>query len=331
MSDIEMHISVVIPTYNRERWIRCAIDSVLAQTYSNYEIIVVDDGSSDNTRQVIQEYGNRVRYFYQTNKGVSAARNLGIREAKGEWIAFLDSDDEWLPSKLELQMNLAVNNPKIAMVATNSYVEDLKDRNKTLTFLEIKPKLFNSEESICLDNPLIAIITMSFFSTTLLIKRENILRAGLFDETMTLSEDTDLFCRVAIGTSLGVLSRPLVRVISRGEGDISLSASQEVDPRRALVSAIVTYQKLLQSFSLNSIEMSFVKKRLSGVRFYLGAEEYKRKQRKLGAKLIFQSIKDSYSLTSMIRATLFFIVGYANIMRIQKMQSGEITYKRSDV
>ncbi|MBW4659881.1 MAG: glycosyltransferase [Drouetiella hepatica Uher 2000/2452] len=97
-------VSVIIPAYNGDRFMRQAIDSVLAQTYSDYEIIVVDDGSTDRTQQVLQLYGSQIRYQYQPNQGVAIARNRGIALAQGELIAFLDQDDCFLPNKLALQV-----------------------------------------------------------------------------------------------------------------------------------------------------------------------------------------------------------------------------------
>ena len=95
-----MKISVVIPTYNRAEIVSRAIKSVQNQTLQPFEIIVIDDGSSDDTRRIIKEQFSYCRYYYQENKGVSSARNLGIQKAESEWIAFLDSDDEWKPNKL---------------------------------------------------------------------------------------------------------------------------------------------------------------------------------------------------------------------------------------
>jgi len=100
-----IQISAVIPSYNREKTIAKAIDSILEQEYPASEIIVIDDGSKDNTRKIIENYGARVRYVYQENQGVSAARNQGVNEAKCEWIAFLDSDDYWLPEHLDHMVN----------------------------------------------------------------------------------------------------------------------------------------------------------------------------------------------------------------------------------
>lgn len=100
----KVKVSVVIPSYNSARYLTAAIDSVLAQTYENFEILVVDDGSTDETKDVLKRYENSIRYLYKPNGGVSSARNHGIENAKGEYLAFLDADDAWLPEKLEKQI-----------------------------------------------------------------------------------------------------------------------------------------------------------------------------------------------------------------------------------
>ena len=99
-------ISVIIPTYNRAHFVREAIDSVLGQTYQDFEIIVVDDGSTDDTKTVLALYGNRIRYLHQKHRGRSEARNTALKSAAGKFVAFLDSDDIWLPRKLEKQLPL---------------------------------------------------------------------------------------------------------------------------------------------------------------------------------------------------------------------------------
>ncbi|MCK4819314.1 glycosyltransferase family 2 protein, partial [bacterium] len=113
------NVSVIIPTCNRAEYITQAIDSVLAQTYTDYEIIVVDDGSTDNTKEVMEPYMDRIRYIYQENAGVSAARNTGIKAAKGDWVAFLDSDDEWLPGKLAVQIRAVERHPQLVAHMVN--------------------------------------------------------------------------------------------------------------------------------------------------------------------------------------------------------------------
>jgi len=121
-------VSVVIPTYNRAHIIGRAIESALAQTYGDVQVIVADDGSSDNTRAVAEAYGPRVTYVRQANAGVSAARNLGIRHAQGEFIAFLDSDDVWHPWKIEAQMAALKRHPEAGLVWTDMSAVDESDR-----------------------------------------------------------------------------------------------------------------------------------------------------------------------------------------------------------
>jgi len=112
-------VSVVIPTFNREKLVGAAIDSVLRQTYRPVEIIVVDDGSTDRTREVVEAYGDPVRYVHQRNSGVATARNTGLRVARGEFIALLDSDDEWFPWKLQAQVAVLDRYPDVGMVWTD--------------------------------------------------------------------------------------------------------------------------------------------------------------------------------------------------------------------
>ena len=121
-------VSAIIPTYNSVNYISEAINSVLNQTYKNCEIIVVDDGSTDNTRKTVEnyirKYPHKIKYFYQENKGPSAARNKGIKEARGNYIAFLDSDDLWLPDKLEKQISLFMKDVSLKLTYCGGYYED---------------------------------------------------------------------------------------------------------------------------------------------------------------------------------------------------------------
>src|SRR5271170_4475779 len=112
-------LSVVIPTYNRAYILREAIDSVLCQGLP-LEVIVVDDGSTDDTASVIAEYDERVRYTYQENQGAAAARNTGIRQVRGEFISLLDSDDVWLPGKTKVELELLSRSPNVGAIASNA-------------------------------------------------------------------------------------------------------------------------------------------------------------------------------------------------------------------
>src|SRR3990172_11738749 len=118
-------VSVIIPTYNGSRFIRETIQSVIGQSYSKIEIIVIDDGSTDDTSLVVKSITDqRITYIQQKNAGVSTARNHGITVSKGDYIAFLDHDDVWLPCKLEKQLSLFEQNPKVAMVYADTFIID---------------------------------------------------------------------------------------------------------------------------------------------------------------------------------------------------------------
>ena len=142
-------VSVIIPTYNRSDFCKKAVDSVLSQSYRNIEVIVVDDGSSDNTREVISGLDDRVRYIWQKNAGVVAARNHGMELARGEFIAFLDSDDTWLPWKLEAQLEVLEYFPTAGMVWTDMIAISESDEiisNSYLTTMYHAYRYFNREK-----------------------------------------------------------------------------------------------------------------------------------------------------------------------------------------
>lgn len=107
-----MDVSIIIPTYNSSQFLAAAIDSVFAQTFNDFEVLVIDDGSTDNTSETIKQYRDSIRYIWQENSGVSVARNNGIKESKGRYVAFLDADDTWFPNKLERQIAEMKQNPE---------------------------------------------------------------------------------------------------------------------------------------------------------------------------------------------------------------------------
>jgi len=134
-------VSVIIPAYNRAKTLQRAIESVLAQSYQNFEIIIVDDASTDLTAETIKDFLTpKTRYFkHKNNKGPGAARNTGIKKSKGKFIAFLDSDDQWLPEKLEKQIEIFKKAPKkIALVGTNHYVVSPNEKKSALKKLSQK-------------------------------------------------------------------------------------------------------------------------------------------------------------------------------------------------
>jgi glycosyltransferase involved in cell wall biosynthesis len=186
-------VSVIIPTFNSGAVVTQAIESVFAQTLPALEVIVVDDGSNDDTRRRLAMYEGRVRYLFQENKGVAAARNLGLREAKGELIAFLDADDVWHPRKLELQ-TAAMSD--LAMIGTRlfDWPGEFPD-----------PKQ-GSIQRVAWDE----LAVRNYFVTSSVILRRDILaRVGTFDTNLHGPEDYDLWLRIAEVAPVGNLMLPL--------------------------------------------------------------------------------------------------------------------------
>ncbi len=185
---MEPKVSVVIPVYNGEKYIRHAIKSVAEQTYPNVEIIVVDDGSTDNTKDLVTNNFPSVVYVYQENQGAAAARNLGIKNSTGEYLAFLDSDDIWLPEKIARQMAAIKKNPEIKIVHTNIRVEvDGRMRDTVYPTDHQAGRIF---EELLLQQG-------SVVCSTLLLRRECLEKVGYFDEELRTAEDVHLFLRLA--------------------------------------------------------------------------------------------------------------------------------------
>jgi glycosyltransferase involved in cell wall biosynthesis len=203
-------VSVIIPVYNSAQCISRAIDSVLAQTVTDYEIIIVDDGSTDNTTDVIRQYGSKVNYIHQDNAGVSVARNVGIAAAKGQWIAFLDADDEWLPSKLEMQMELLTRNPDLRWCGSNRYQSDGKRRATVVNAEAIEEAL---REDGCFENYFIAarqgLCTVQ--ASVVVIQRCIFERLGGFEPGRVHAEDFDMWLRIGHNyPKIGFIAEPLV-------------------------------------------------------------------------------------------------------------------------
>jgi glycosyltransferase involved in cell wall biosynthesis len=182
-------VSVIIPAYNGDRYIGQAIESILQQTYGDYEIIVVDDGSSDRTQEILTNYSDRLHYFQQQNQGVAAARNKGLEVARGEYISFLDQDDYFLPEKLSLQVSLLDRQPELGFV--NSGWQIVNQQGEGITAVEPwhqLPKL----------NAAGIIVWKPVFLGAMLFRRDWLKRTGGFDRQLVQTPDVDLVMRLAL-------------------------------------------------------------------------------------------------------------------------------------
>ena len=183
-------VSVIIPTFNRAQYIAETIKSVLNQTDNDFEIIVVDDGSNDNTREVLKAFINKIKYIYKENAGAASARNVGIKNAQGKYIVFLDSDDLFLPKKLEIQVPILDKYPEIDFVYSDVFY--FKEKNK-------RPILMRSIRPAS-DGRILKKLFMntSITSSSVIFRKVCFEKAGLFDESLRLNEDTDMLFRIAI-------------------------------------------------------------------------------------------------------------------------------------
>jgi glycosyltransferase involved in cell wall biosynthesis len=196
-------VSVVIPAYNAAWCIRRAVDSVLAQDYRDFELIVVDDGSQDDTAAILAGYGDTVRVISKPNGGLSSARNAGISAAKGEFVAFLDADDWWLPQKLARQITLMGSRPDLLFCSTASAVQT--PAGERLADWRCGVATASTLESIFLANAYVA-----GSGSAVLAKRAAFSQAGGFDESLLSLEDIDMWMRLAALGGFSCIDETLV-------------------------------------------------------------------------------------------------------------------------
>ena len=207
--DTQSLISVIIPTYNAAAFIEQALDSVLAQSYRQFEVLVVNDGSTDNTETIIKNYSDtRIRLISQDNGGLSNARNTGIRSARGDYLAFLDADDYWMPEKLNKQIELLKHHPEIGFCSTHTRVETPEG-----VFLNVWPC---PEISISTLHTIFAQnATITGSGSSVMVKKELQIQAGFFDESLTSLEDIDMWMRYAAIAEYSCLSETLTVITKR--------------------------------------------------------------------------------------------------------------------
>ena len=195
-------VSVIIPAYNKAEYTRRTVDSVLAQTYPDVEIVVVDDGSRDNTAAVMQQYGDRIRFIQKTNGGACSARNEGARRATGEYITFLDCDDLLVSGKIERCVQYLEQNPQFGFVYTNVYFID--DNDAVIRTYD-HPR--SKEGWIAPD----LVIGNFICNSSPLIKKEVLDKAGLFDESIFTPADWDMWLRLSQLAPAGYIAEPLTK------------------------------------------------------------------------------------------------------------------------
>ncbi len=238
MKTIKPQISVVIPVYNRAQTIKRAIDSVLAQELLPDEIIVVDDGSTDKTPKVLYLYHSEIQVVTQKNMGVSAARNRGIAASEAKWVAFLDSDDEWLPDKLQKQLTFLQQHPRVRILQTEErWIRNNMRVNAGKKYAKKSGNIFKSCLKTCIVSP-----------STVICERSLLDEMGGFDEKLPVCEDYDLWIRIAAKHPIPLLPEALTIKYGGHPDQLSLS-TPAMDRYR-----VQSLEKIFQEEKLSSTQ-----------------------------------------------------------------------------
>ena len=225
-------VAVIIPCYNAAPYLARALDSVFAQTYRDYCVYVIDDGSSDDTAAVLRSYDGRIVILNQEHSGQAAARNRGIRLSDSPYVAFLDADDEWLPDKLERQVTMFREAPSNGMIYSDCFTSG-DGRSAGSYFARVGTptggRVFEQFLRTC-----------GVFTPTVIVRRECLLDVGLFDESFQVGEDYNLWLRIAARWEVGVIPEVLV-IRHFTPGSLSLTTSRE----QVASNVITVFEKLL--------------------------------------------------------------------------------------
>ncbi len=240
----EPMVSVIIATYNRANTICAAVDSVLEQTYPNIELIVVDDGSTDDTAEILNRYGDKIQVVYQDNAGPAVARNRGVELSSGEIIAFLDSDDLWLPEKIEKQVKaLERFGNSVPCCLCNAFVES--QTHPGTTSFDLAPLKIGPGPGLFTNVTEVLVTRSVLFNQAVAIRRWAWEQVGGFDESLTYMEDHDLAVRLSLLGPWAIIREPLV-VYHRGNQD-ALSTRSRRERTKLLEDMISFYTRIVST------------------------------------------------------------------------------------
>ena len=297
-------VSVIIPTHNRADLLPRAIESVLNQTYSNFEIIVVSDGSTDNTEEVVKQYSDRdprVKHIgYSPAKGGNVARNTGIQAAMGDYVAFLDDDDEWMPTKLEKQVNILDNDANIGLVYTGVHIIYV---NENVEYNSLSKEQGDLKKRIFIDN---CVGTTS----TVVLSKDVLKTSGMFDEKLKALQDFDLWIRVAQNSKIGVVPEPMINYYNYlGKKQVSAVTQKYVD---AFEYINKKYATEMHSLSKEEMHQKQIEEN-----FLLANKAMRNGESKLARKYLRKILKKGFSK----KAYVYFLLSFTSYKVVLKVRS----------
>jgi len=250
-----MKISAIIPAYNSQDFILDAIKSIQNQTCPVDEIIVIDDGSIDNTQQLIQSQTKNIIYLKQDNQGPSAARNAGIKLAKGDWLAFLDADDQWTSNKIEKQLDVLSASPELHLLAGD--MQEIGMNNEIITQSVLAKhnllQAFQVNQSRPIHHALAQLVTKNFIPTgTVLVKRSTVLEARLFNNNIRFGEDLELWAKIAAKHPITCLPEILMLRRLHQQNATNATAAMLADLVNVMQSISLYAQDTLSKQNINS-------------------------------------------------------------------------------
>jgi glycosyltransferase involved in cell wall biosynthesis len=316
-------ISVVLPTWNRAHLVHKAIDSVLAQTYRDFELVVVNDGSTDDTAAALARYGDRIRVVHRENGGPSQSRNSGVEAARHDWVAFLDDDDEFDPEMLAAHAAGVRAHPDIVVHATNTCVISSKGERTNLFRMR---GLAEQGHLGRIERPLVWVLRGCFFNQAVMARRQSLLDVGLY--VRTLYEDLDMLSRLALVGPWGVDDRELVQLYRRADGVYSVSEQWAATPVPNNAALVAILDRAAHDPRVDAEERKVLRGMLSRQRFSLGEAYVQAGEPRLARQSFVRSIKDAPGPRSFAKAVLPAAFGGTGLRMWRAIERAEKTTTR---
>jgi glycosyltransferase involved in cell wall biosynthesis len=303
-------VSVVMPAYNSAATVKDAIESVLAQTYPDFEIVVIDDGSVDDTERVVRQFGDRVRYFKQENGGVSVARNTGIKKSLGTYVAFLDSDDIWVPGKLAEQIPWLEADPKVGLVYCDWAVT-----SGEAVLQSSRHKELPAASGYVFDE----LIQSGFILTSgVIVRRACLDDVGDFDTSLAIAEDYDLWLRISYRWKLQLVDQCL---LTKRSWDGSLSSNL----KSTALARIMLFKKALKELpGMTSRSRKLMRRQLALSYWDVGYDEFDGLSFREARKNFMQSLAYDWTNTKSLAylAAAYLPTSFVRVARAAKRANG---------